>query len=271
MQKTNKNGVRAVVLDLDGVITHTAKLHSRAWKQLFDEYNQQRIERGDCGFLPFDSEADYLKYVDGKPRQDGVKSFLSSRGINLPVGEFTDSLDSETCHGLGNRKDGYFKKLLRRYGPEVFRDAVDAVGDWKKRGIKTAVASSSRNCAEILRLAGLADFFDVRVDGTHLEKWKMPGKPSPDMFLSAVKQLGVRADESILFEDAISGVEAGKKGQFALVIGVARNGSAKTLLDAGADVVVRKLTEISLTGAGPGLRVEIEEGTARKEIKSGKS
>ena len=233
---------KAVILDLDGVVTQTARLHAEAWKRLFDEYLGKRTE-GEA--RPFDVERDYLLYVDGKPRQDGVRGFLESRGIHIPLGNHADSPDVETCHGLGNRKDGYFKEILRRQGPEVFEDAVDALEAWRQKGLKTAIASSSKNCAEILESAGLEELFDVRVDGTHLQRWDMPGKPAPDMFLAAARELGVQPGEAMLFEDAISGVEAGRKGEFGTVVGVARNGSADALRRAGADRVVAKLTEVS--------------------------
>ena len=266
---------KAVVLDLDGVITQTAKLHAQAWKRLFDEYLDKWSAQHCWPTKPFDPVSDYLKYVDGKARQDGVQSFLSSRGISIPLGDHADPPGAETCHGLGNLKDGYFKEILLARGPEVFKDAVATIKKWRKQGLKIAVASSSKNCAEILRLAGLTDLFDVRVDGTHLQKWDLPGKPAPELFLSAAYLLHVDPSEAILFEDAISGVEAGRRGGFGLVVGVARHGSPEALRDAGADIVVSKLTELDLHQAiaeiskrarppMPGLRTELTESERKK-------
>ncbi|OFZ18837.1 MAG: hypothetical protein A2X94_01005 [Bdellovibrionales bacterium GWB1_55_8] len=234
---------RAVILDLDGVVTRTASLHAQAWKRLFDEFLATRpLDEAARG--PFDEKRDYFRYVDGKPREDGVRSFLESRGISLPHGSHSDDPHSETCHGLGNRKDGYFKELLRQKGPEVFEDAVDALHQWRSQGLKTAVASSSKNCGEILELADLHRLFDVRVDGTHLQEWGMPGKPAPDMFLAAAAALETPPEDCILVEDAIAGIEAARKGHFGYIVGVARHDDYEMLRDAGADRVVSKLTEI---------------------------
>ena len=242
--------VRAVILDLDGVVTHTAKIHAAAWKRLFDEYSERRFARGDSAYEPFDVEHDYLTFVDGKARQDGVRSFLESRRVLLPLGGIDDLPGVETCHGLGNQKDIYFKELLEKRGPEVFEDAVISLVRWRKDGLRTAVASSSRNCREILRLAGLESLFDVRVDGTHLQKWNLAGKPAPDLFLAAAKRLKVEPSEAVLFEDATAGVEAGKNGHFGLVVGVARHGSGDALIRAGADTIVGKLTDLVIGSSG---------------------
>lgn len=232
---------KAVIFDLDGVITQTAKLHAKAWKKLFDEYLA-----GKNGIVPFDEHDDYLAYVDGKPRQDGVKSFLLSRSIDLPLGTAMDDPSAATCHGLGNLKDRYFKKLLRQNSPEVFEDALTVLNKWRELGLKMAIASSSKNCRQILEAANLCGYFEIRVDGTDLEKWGMPGKPAPDMFLMAARELGVSPSDCLLCEDAVSGVVAGKLGGFGLVVGVNRHGSDETLKRAGADIIVTHLTDIHL-------------------------
>jgi len=238
-----------MILDLDGVITHTAKLHSLAWKQLFDTYHQKLLARGQPGYPDF-TERDYHLYVDGKPRQNGVQDFLESRGISLPMGDHEDSPDQETLHGLANLKNTFFAAALEQQGPEVFPDAVEALHQWRKQGLKLAVASSSKNCKEVLEIAKLEHFFDARIDGTHLQLWDMPGKPAPDMFLAAASALEVAPEHAAVIEDAISGIQAAAAGQFGLVIGVARFGAGKEpLRNAGAHLVVTRLTEISLENA----------------------
>jgi beta-phosphoglucomutase family hydrolase len=234
----------AYILDLDGVITHTAKLHEAAWKQLFDGYNEKRKRRGDRAYEPYDRDRDYRLYIDGKPRQDGVRSFLEVRGIHLPEGLPDDPPGLETIRGLGNWKNSIFQEALERVGPEVFPDAIEALKRWREQGLRTAVASSSKNCGKILELAGIAELFDVRVDGTHLEKYGIPGKPAPDMFLTAAKLLGAPPEEAAVLEDAVAGVQAARAGNFGLVVGVARFGRPELLLEAGADVIVTKLTDL---------------------------
>lgn len=236
--------IKAYILDLDGVVTHTAKLHTSAWKQLFDEYNERLRSRGESGYDSFDVQRDYLLYVDGRPRQDGVRSFLAARGIHLPEGRPDDSPDLETVFGLGNRKNSFFEKELEKTGPVVFPDAVEALRYWRVYGFKTAIASSSKNCARILNIAGLTDLFDVRVDGNDLQRWNLPGKPAPDMFLAAARLLDIPPIQAAVLEDAISGARAARSGNFGLVVGVARFGHPELLLEAGADVIVSKLTEL---------------------------
>lgn len=240
--------IEALVFDLDGVVTRTAKLHSRAWKRLFDEYSNRRVKSGRSGYAPFDPRSEYLKFIDGKPRQDGIRSFLETRGVRLPLGRPDDPPDAETLFGLGHLKNRYFNEALDAFGPEVFEDAVEAIRKWRRMGLKTAIASSSENCERILRTAGLIGLFDARVDGRDLRRWGLPGKPAPDLFLSAVRPLGVSPGRAAVFEDAIAGVQAGRAGGFGLVVGVDRLGDPRRLLEAGADVVVSKLTELSLTG-----------------------
>jgi trehalose 6-phosphate phosphatase len=229
--------VRALLFDLDGVLTRTATLHAASWKRLFDEYFALRAARGGEPFVPFDLVADYRTYVDGRPRYDGVRTFLAVRGISLPWGDPSDPPDRETVCGLGNRKDDYFDQALKERGVETFPDTVALVREAKAKGLKTAVVSSSKNCAVILAAAGILDLFDARVDGAEAERLGLPGKPAPDTFLEAARRLGVPPDLGVVFEDAISGVQAGKAGGFK-VVGVDAEGHGDSLREHGADVVV---------------------------------
>ncbi|MEJ2051859.1 MAG: beta-phosphoglucomutase family hydrolase, partial [Calditrichota bacterium] len=207
----------AAILDLDGVITQTARVHADAWQQMFDEFLKSREE----DTQPFDRPSDYLDYIDGKPRYDGVRSFLKSRHIDLPEGQPDDPPDANTICGLGNRKNNLFRKLLKHQGVQMYQDTVDWLRQWRKHHGKTAVISSSKNCALVLDQAGLTDLFDERVDGVISEELDIPGKPAPDIFLEAASRLGVSPEKAVIFEDAIAGVEAGQAGDFGLVIGVA--------------------------------------------------
>jgi trehalose 6-phosphate phosphatase len=236
----------ALLFDLDGVVTRTAAVHAAAWKRLFDEYLDRRARRTGEPFRPFDIEEDYLTYVDGRPRYDGVGSFLESRGIALPSGTPGDGPDQETVRGLGGRKNAYFREQLRAGGAEVFDTTVDLIRAAKAHGLKIAVVSSSKNCAEVLDAAGLAELFDARVDGVELERLALPGKPAPDMFLEAARRLGAEPGRAAVFEDAVSGVRAGRAGGFGLVVGVDRAGQAAALREAGADLVVSDLGELTL-------------------------
>jgi alpha,alpha-trehalase len=186
-----RRSFQAAILDMDGVITQTAKLHAHAWKQMFDAYLKRRKQREGVSYQPFDIDADYRQYVDGKPRDDGVQSFLKSRGIALPLGKPGDEPSMETISGLGNRKNEVFHELLQQKGVEVYADAVEQIGAWKRQGWKVAVISSSRNCEAVLRAAHLLDLFDAKVDGNDLGPLQLQGKPAPDVFLHAVQQLGV--------------------------------------------------------------------------------
>ncbi|MBE9129408.1 MULTISPECIES: trehalose-phosphatase [unclassified Coleofasciculus] len=244
----NNNPYKAAILDLDGVITQTARLHARAWKQMFDDYLQQHSEGEGENHTPFDIDADYNKYVDGKPRYDGVRSFLASRGIELPQGNPDDPPGKETICGLGNRKNEIFLNLLHKEGVETYADAVEQIRRWRKQGIKSAVVSSSRNCEAILETAGLKNLFDAKVDGVDSERLNLKGKPAPDIFLEAAQQLAVEPEQAIIVEDAISGVEAGRAGQFGRVVGMAREGDGEALRQHGADVVVQSLRDISMRG-----------------------
>jgi len=233
----------AVILDLDGVITRTAAVHARAWKEMFDEYLESREE----SYEPLDIRSDYRKYIDGKPRYDGVQSFLESRGISLPYGSPEDSPDTETVCGLGNRKNELFREIIHRDGVEVFEDTVVFLHTARDNHMKTGVISSSKNCREILETADLLQLFDTRIDGVVSKERGIPGKPEPDVFLEAARELDTTPSRAIVFEDAIAGVQAGKDGEFGLVIGVAREGGEDRLLNNGADLTIRKFDELKIS------------------------
>ena len=239
-------GLAALVLDLDGVITDTASVHAEAWKQLFDDYLRLLEKRDGRPFVAFDIDNDYMTYVDGKPRYDGVASFLESRGINLPHGTPEDSPDVETVCGLGNRKNRLFNQLIRREGATVFDSTVALIERLRADGVKIAVVSSSKNCHPILESADLLHLFDVMVDGIYSEEHGLPGKPEPDTFVRACDLLNVSPRDSAAVEDAVVGVQACRAGKFKLVIGVDRGVGREALLDAGADVVVNDLGEFDL-------------------------
>jgi alpha,alpha-trehalase len=226
----------AVVFDLDGVITDTAVVHLRAWRRLFDEFLGSRRARPGEDLGPF-TDDDYRRYVDGKSRYDGVRSFLVARGIDL---------GTTAVRALGDRKDGYFGRLLRRDGVQVFDGTVQLVDDLAGAGIATAVISASRHCAEVLTAARLAGRFDVRVDGVVADELGLPGKPDPAVFLLAAHRLGVQPRRTVVVEDALAGVRAGHVGGFGLVIGVDRTGHGAELHANGADVVVRDLAEVDV-------------------------
>ena len=235
-----------MVLDLDGVITGTARVHALAWKSMFDDFLRKRAEREDKPFVPFDADDEYLQWVDGKPRMKGVRSFLESRGIDLPFGDMDDPPDRETVCGLGNRKNVDFQQVLRREGPDLFDSSVSLIKQLLDRGIKIGVASSSCNCELILELAGIADLFQTRVDGVVSRELGLSGKPDADIFTVAASNLGALACETVVVEDAISGVQAGRNGNFGLVLGVARNLPGEELRRHGADLVVSDLGDISV-------------------------
>ena len=233
----------AALFDLDGVITKTARVHAAAWKRLFDEFLEAR---DGATFEPFDRISDYQRYVDGKPRYDGVRSFLAVRDIDLPFGSPQDLPGSDTVCALGNRKDALFTQHLEQHGVEVFTSSVALVRELRAAGIGTAVVSASRNCRAVLRAAGIEDLFDVRVDGVLADDLALPGKPAPDTFLHAAKLLDVTPAQAVVFEDAIAGVEAGSRGGFGCVVGVNRGGDPGRFSEHGADVVVTDLGEITL-------------------------
>ena len=240
---------RAAILDMDGVITQSARTHLAAWKAMFDEYLQDRAARGGEHHGPFTAE-DYYRYVDGKPRYEGARSFLESRDIILPDGSPEDPPGSETVCGLGNRKNEYFRRHLRDYGVDSYPSTIDFVKSVRGGGGRVAAVSSSRNARAVLAAAKVTDLFDVVVDGLDSAERHLKGKPEPDIFLEAARQLNVKPDEAMVIEDALAGVEAGRAGGFALVIGINRSGQNTELKSHGADVVVRDLSELDYRGGG---------------------
>jgi beta-phosphoglucomutase family hydrolase len=235
---------RALLFDLDGVVTRTASVHAAAWKELFDEFLAARPEPQ----APFDIATDYVRYVDGRRRYDGVTTFLRSRSIELPHGRPDDPPEALTVCGLGNRKNQYFQRQLAKHGPEVFEDTVALIRAMLAAGHRTAVVSASENCTEILRAAGLLDLFEVRVTGIEAAAWGLAGKPAPDTFLRAAQMLDAPAAAAVVFEDAVSGVQAGRAGAFGLVVGVDRTGHGDLLADGGADIVVTDLRTLLPSG-----------------------
>jgi beta-phosphoglucomutase family hydrolase len=238
------NGVRACLFDLDGVLTKTATVHAAAWKQMFDAYLRERAERTGEEFVPFDPKADYGEYVDGKPRADGVRSFLESRGIELPEGNPDDPPGAETIYGLGNRKNELVVRLIREQGVEPYEGSVRYLEAVRDAGLRRAVVSSSANCHDVLIAAGIDDFFEARIDGIVAKREHLKGKPAPDTFLAAARELDAAPGEAAVFEDALAGVAAGRAGNFACVVGVDRLGQADALCEHGATIVVSDLAEL---------------------------
>jgi alpha,alpha-trehalase len=236
----------AGIFDLDGVVTHTANVHARAWKQMFDQYLQQRSDGTSFGYTQFDSDDDYRIYVDGKPRYQGVESFLESRGIGLPFGEPDDDPAEDTICGLGNRKNVIYNQLIESEGVDVFQSTVDLILALRRRGSRIGLMSSSKNAAQILRRTGLDNLFEACVDGVVAERAGLRGKPHPDSYLRTAELLGVSPQRSFVVEDAVSGVEAGVRGRFGLIIGVDRVSRPVQLRDAGADLVVKDLEELTV-------------------------
>ncbi len=236
---------KSVIFDLDGVVTKTAHVHAKAWKATFDAYLRLRENRDGESFREFTHEGDYLPYVDGKPRYKGVKSFLESRHIDIPYGDPTDSPDKETVCGLGNKKNELFGAFLQRDGAEVFSSSVDLIRKFKGAGVRVGVASSSKNCRSILESVGLGALFETRVDGVVSVELGLKGKPEGDIFVRAAANLGAQPGASVVVEDAVSGVQAGRNGGFGLVVGVARENNEEDLLKSGADVVVSDLARIT--------------------------
>src|SRR5690348_5358269 len=238
------DGARACLFDLDGVLTDTASVHAAAWKQMFDDYLRARAARTGEAFRPFDVKDDYGPYVDGKPRLDGTRSFLASRGITLPEGDPADGPDAETVIGLATRKNALVNEKIRTMGVDVYPGSVRYLHAVRDAGLKTAVVSSSANAELVLQVAGLAGLIDHRVDGVVAKQRKLPGKPAPDTFLAAAADLGVPKEQAVVFEDALAGVQSGRAGGFGFVVGVDRVGHADALREHGADVVVRDLGEL---------------------------
>ncbi|MGI8559313.1 MAG: HAD-IA family hydrolase [Solirubrobacteraceae bacterium] len=237
-------GVRACLFDLDGVLTRTAEVHAAAWKEMFDGYLRRRAESRGEEFVAFDAVGEYDEFVDGKPRYEGVRSFLGSRGVELPQGEQSDPPDAETVDGLGNAKNEIVLRMIREDGVQAYEGSVRFVHAALEGGLRSAVVSSSTNCRDVLIAAGIEDLFEARIDGVVADREHLKGKPSADTFLAGAKALEVEASEAAVFEDALAGVAAGRAGSFGCVVGVDRAGQADALREHGADIVVSDLSEL---------------------------
>jgi beta-phosphoglucomutase family hydrolase len=238
------DSVRACLFDLDGVLTRTATIHAAAWKKMFDDYLEKRAQRSGEPFRAFDEVSDYDRYVDGKPRYDGVRSFLEARGIDLPQGSPNDPPDAETIDGLGNRKNELVLAMIRERGVEPYEGSVRYVRAARDAGLRRAVVSSSANARDVLAAAKIEDLFEEIIDGVVAERDELKGKPAPDTFLAGARALEVEPAQAAVFEDALAGVEAGRAGHFGIVVGVDRVDQAQALREHGADVVVDDLGEL---------------------------
>jgi len=238
------DGVTACLFDLDGVLTQTAKVHAAAWKQMFDDYLRRRSASTHEAFVPFDPIGDYDEYVDGRPRDDGVRSFLASRAVVLPEGSAEDPPGADTVHGLGNRKNEILLELIHAQGVEPYEGSVRYVQAARAAGLRRAVVSSSTNCRDVLAAAGIRDLFEEVVDGVTAEREHLRGKPAPDTFVAGARALGVEPAAAAVYEDALAGVQAGRAGGFGFVVGVDRVGQADALRAQGANIVVGDLAEL---------------------------
>jgi beta-phosphoglucomutase family hydrolase len=238
------DSVHGCLFDLDGVLTQTATVHAAAWKEMFDAFLRERAERTGEAFVPFDAHDDYDEYVDGEPRYDGVRSFLASRGIELPEGQDGDPPTADTVHGLGDRKNELVERLIHERGVKAYDGSVRYLRAARNLGLRRAVVSSSSNCREMVAAAGLEELLEARIDGIVAEREHLRGKPAPDTFLAGARALGVPPAEAAVFEDALAGVAAGRAGAFAWVVGVDRVGQADALRRHGADLVVSDLAEL---------------------------
>lgn len=240
------NAITTCLFDLDGVLTDTASLHTKAWKHTFDAYLRERAERTGEHFVPFDAGADYISYVDGRPRADGVRTFLRSRGIELPEGEPDDPPEAETVRGVGNRKNEELLHTIERDGVDVYPGSRRFLEAARDAGLRRVVVSSSANTAAVLKVTGLAELVEERVDGRTIEAERLAGKPAPDTFLAGARRVGAAPAAAAVFEDAIAGVQAGRAGKFGFVVGVNRHGPEhrQQLCEQGADVVVADLAEL---------------------------
>jgi beta-phosphoglucomutase family hydrolase len=235
------HAIRACLFDLDGVLTPTALIHAAAWKEMFDAFLG---EYQGPGYTPFDKVEDYDKYVDGRPREDGTRTFLASRGITLPEGNPDDPPEAHTVAGMSKRKDAVFQRVVEEQGIRPYPASVRYLHACVDAGLRRAVVSSSKHCDEIVRAAGIADLLEVTVDGNVREREKLRGKPAPDTFQRAAELLGVGLAEAAVFEDALAGVAAGRAGNFGYVVGVDRSGQADALREHGADIVIKDLGEL---------------------------
>ncbi len=244
------DGVTACLFDLDGVLTNTAAVHARAWAKMFDAFLRERAERTGEPFVPFDPVADYARYVDGKPRADGVRDFLASRNITLPEGDPDDPPGAETVHGLGNRKNEELLRMIRAEGVEVFEGSRRYLEACRDAGLRRAVVSSSANTREVLEVTGLASLVEGWIDGVTIVAEGLKGKPAPDTFIAGARCVGVEPPQAAVFEDALAGVAAGRAGGFGFVVGVDRIGQGAALREHGADIVVKDLAELLDDGGG---------------------
>ena len=237
-------GVTACLFDLDGVLTQTAKVHAEAWKSMFDEFLRGWANQHGEEFVPFDAHTDYDEYVDGKPRYEGVSSFLQSRQIELPQGTPEDPPSAQTIDGLGNRKNELVLKLIHDHGVQPYEGSVRYVKAAREAGLRRAVVSSSTNARDVLKAVGIYDLFEKIVDGVVADRERLKGKPAPDTFWEGARELGVDRKAAAVFEDALAGVQAGRAGDFGFVVGVDRVGQAEALKEHGADIVVEDLAEL---------------------------
>src|SRR3954452_3584620 len=237
-------GITTCLFDLDGVLTQTAKIHAQAWKEMFDAFLREWSDEHGVSFEEFDRPADSAEFVGGKPRLDGVRSFLESRDIHLPMGSPSDPPDAETIHALGTRKNDLVLELIRQQGVEPYEGSVRFAEQARDHGLRRAVVSSSTNCQDVLVAAGIDELFEARVDGVVAEREGLAGKPAPDTFLHGAKVLGAAPAEAAVFEDAQAGVQAGRAGDFGYVVGVDRTGQRDALTRRGADLVVDDLAEL---------------------------
>jgi beta-phosphoglucomutase family hydrolase len=238
------HSVAGCLFDLDGVLTQTAKIHAAAWKSMFDQYLRRRAAAANAEYVPFDPVADYNQYVDGRPRYEGVRSFLASRSIVLPQGAPSDPPQRKTIDGLGNRKNELVLAMIREHGVEPYEGSVRYLRAALSAGLRLAVVSSSTNARDVLAAAGIAELFEVVIDGVVAERGRLAGKPAPDTFLAGARALGLKPAQAAVFEDALAGVQAGRAGRFGVVIGVDRVGQAAALRANGADVVIGDLSEL---------------------------
>ncbi|MBD1396001.1 beta-phosphoglucomutase family hydrolase [Pontibacter sp. JH31] len=243
-QLLSEKHIKALILDLDGVVTQTARLHAQAWKRMFDAYLKQRGEKEGKRYEPLDIETDYREYIDGIPRYDGVRNFLKSRGISLPDGTPEDEEEDETVGGLGNLKNMYLQELLKQNGVDVYEDTIAWLKQQKQQGMRTAVISASKNCVDVLHVAGIERLFEEHVDGLQSAALGLKGKPAPDIFLEAARRLDIAPQEAAVFEDARKGVQAGKAGGFGLVVGIDRHHDAEGLKSNGADLVIQEFPKV---------------------------
>ncbi|PVY40810.1 HAD family hydrolase [Pontibacter virosus] len=243
-QNLQEKNIKALIFDLDGVVTQTARVHAQAWKRMFDAYLQQRGEKDGKLYEPLDIETDYRELIDGIPRYDGVRNFLESRGISLPEGTPEDEEGEETVGGLGNLKNMYFQELVKQGGVDAYDDTIAWLKHQKQNGLRTAVISASKNCVEVLHAAGIEKLFEEHVDGLEAAHLGLKGKPAPDVFLEAARRLGIAPQDAAVFEDARKGVQAAKAGGFGLVVGIDRTHDESALTKVGADLVIKEFPKV---------------------------